>query len=213
LTAAQKKLFDEAVDLSKGVEINDKKIHCIYGVDVENSQELKIADHFDLVVSRGAIQDIYEPEAAFRAMDRFLKPGGRMLHKIDLSDQGMFRENAKNPLTFLTISEPIYRLMAIDSGKPNRKLMSYYQDIMKKMGYDSKMLITGIIGMGVPGKGGLHPHKEKIALGEDYTQAALDLVKTIRPRLIPRFKELSDAELLVDGIFLVARKRDDKGSR
>ncbi len=45
---------------------------------------------FDLVVSRGAIQDIYEPEQAFQAMDRILKPAGLMLHKIDLSDQGMF---------------------------------------------------------------------------------------------------------------------------
>jgi hypothetical protein len=100
--------------------------------------------------------------------------------------------------------------MAIDSGKPNRKLMSYYQDVMRKMDYDTKVLITGIIGMGDPEKGVLHPHKEKIALGEDYTEASIDLVKNIRSRLIGKFKELPDGELLVDGIFIVARKREDE---
>ena len=206
LSSSEKKLFDEAIDLTSGVEINDTRIHCIYGMDVENAHDLSKGDPFDLVVSRGAIQDIYEPEAAFHAMDRLLKPGGRMLHKIDLSDQGMFRDNAKNPLTFLTIPDAIYRLMAIDSGKPNRKLMSYYQKIMSEMGYESKVLITDIIGVGEVGKGAIHPHKEKIILNEDYTEASLKLVRDIRHRLIPRFKRLSDLELMVDGIFIIARK-------
>jgi SAM-dependent methyltransferase len=206
LEPAQKKLYDDAIDLSRGVEINKDKIQCIYGVDVENAQELFKVDPFDLALSRGAIQDIYEPEEAFRAMDRLLKPGGYMLHKIDLSDQGMFRDNGKNPLTFLTVPERIYRLMAIDSGKPNRKLMAYYRTVMSEMGYDAKVLITDIIGVGVVGKGAIHPHKEKISLNEDYTESSLDLVKSIRPRLIPRFRAMSDLELLVDGIFIIARK-------
>jgi len=206
LGSAQKKLYDEAIDLTRGVEINKDKIQCIYGVDVENAEELSKVDRFDLVVSRGAIQDIYEPEQALRAMDRLLKPGGYMLHKIDLSDQGMFRESGKNPLTFLTVSERIYRLMAIGSGKPNRKLMSYYQRIMSEIGYNAKMLITDIIGVGVVGKGAIHPHKEKVALNVDYTESSLELVRSIRPRLIPKFRAMSDLELLVDGIFIIAQK-------
>jgi len=213
LSAAQKKLYDEAIDLSSGVEVNKDKIQCIYGVDVENAQELSKVDRFDLVVSRGAIQDIYEPAQAFRAMDRLLKRGGYMLHKIDLSDQGMFRESGKNPLTFLTVPERIYRLMAIDSGKPNRKLMSYYQKVMSEMGYDAKMLITDIIGVGVVGKGAIHPHKEKVALNVDYNESSLELVRSIRSRLIPKFKEMSDLELLVDGIFVIARKGKEAASR
>lgn len=206
LSSDQKKLFDEAIDLSKGVEINDRRIRCIYGVDVENAKELESAERFDLAISRGAIQDIYEPDAAFHAMDHLLKPGGHMLHKIDLSDQGMFRNNAKNPLTFLTISDSIYRLMAIDSGKPNRKMMGYYRQLMDQMGYDTKVLITGIIGVGDIGRGAIHPHKEKIVLHTDYTEASLNLVKNVRPRLLARYKALSDTELLVDGIFIIARK-------
>ena len=202
----QKKRFDDAVDLSTGIELNPERVLCIYGTDVENAEQLFSMKPFDLAVSRGAIQDIYEPAAALAAMDRILKPGGYQLHKIDLSDQGMFRDNQMNPLTYLTISEPVYKLMAIDSGKPNRKLMSYYGQQMSKLGYDAKLLVTGIIGVGVCGKGDLHPHKEKIELGADYPESTLQMVREIRPNLIPEFSKLSDDELIVDGIFVIAQK-------
>jgi len=198
--------FDEAISLESGIKLNSTRIRCIYGVDVENATELDGKDVFDLVVSRGAIQDIYEPEAAFRAMDRILKPGGLMLHKIDLSDQGMFRDNGMNPLTFLTIPESIYRLMAINSGKPNRKLTDYYRKMMLDLGYETTILITDIIGVGDVGKGNLHPHKPAIQLGSDYAETSLELIREIRPRLAPPFRGLSDDELLVDGIFIIARK-------
>ena len=196
--------FDAAVDLSEGIKTDPGKIKCIYGVDVESAEELKDTEPFDFVLSRGAIQDIFEPGAAFAAMDRILKPGGLMLHKIDLSDQGMFREHGMNPLTFLTIPDSVYRLMAEGSGKPNRKKMSYYSGLLEDLGYDVKVLITDIIGHG--GMGDLYPHKEKIALGEDYSAETLALVEEIRPKLSAGFKKMSDEELLVEGIFVIARK-------
>lgn len=198
--------FDEAINLGNGLDINPDKITCIYGKDVEDAEELSHLGPFDLVVSRGAIQDIFNPDAAFEAMDSMLIQGGYMLHKIDLSDQGMFRANGMNPLTFLTISDSVYRLMAIDSGKPNRKLIGYYRNVMERLGYETELLVTGIIGIGECGKGDLHPHKPKIELKIDYPQSTLNLVSEIRPRLAAAFKGLSDEELIVDGIFIVAKK-------
>jgi hypothetical protein len=206
LTPGEQTAFDDAISLSSGIKLNGEKIECIYGVDIEDAEQLKNSETFDLVISRGAIQDIYDPDAAFQAMDRLLKPGGLMLHKIDLSDQGMFRDNGMNPLTFLTISESVYRLMAINSGKPNRKLISYYRDVMGKLGYQTTLLITDIIGVGDVGTGNLHPHKPAVQLGVDYSESSLDLVRDIRPRLTAEFRRLPDLELLVDGIFLVAKK-------
>jgi len=203
---SEKKRFDEAIDLKTGIELNPEKVLCIYGTDVENAKQLFEMEKFDLAVSRGAIQDIYNPDAAFAAMDKILAPGGYMLHKIDLSDQGMFRDNGMNPLTYLTISESVYRLMAVDSGKPNRKLMSYYRKVMNTLGYDTKLLITGIIGVGVCGKGDLHPHKEKVELNVDYPESTLQMVQEIRPRLVPKYGAMPDDELIVDGIFIVAGK-------
>jgi hypothetical protein len=207
LSDEEKKRFDTAVDLSTGIELNPEKVLCIYGTDVENADQLFEMEPFHLSISRGAIQDIYTPDVAFAAMDRMLAPGGYMLHKIDLSDQGMFRDNGMNPLTYLTIPESVYRLMAIDSGKPNRKLMSYYRRIMNDLGYkDVKLLITGLLGVGAVGKGDLHPHKEKVELNVDYPASTLETVREIRPRLTSEFKSLPDDELIVDGIFIVARK-------
>lgn len=205
LSDEEQRRFDEAVDLSDGMTVNPDRIKCIYGVDVEESAELKQMEPFDLVLSRAAIQDIFEPDAAFAAMDRILKPGGLMLHKIDLSDQGMFREYGMNPLTFLTISDSLYRLMAEGSGKSNRKKMSYYRRLLENLGYTVKLLITDIIGRG--GMGDLHLNKQQIVLDKDYSAATLSLVKEIRPKLSASFKNMSDEELLVDGIFVIARKQ------
>ena len=43
---------------------------------------------------------------------------------------GMFSSSGMHPLTFLTIPDSVYRLMTIDSGKPNRKLINYYRQKM-----------------------------------------------------------------------------------
>jgi len=207
LSDGEKARFDQAVNLETGIDLTAEKLLCIYGTDVENANQLLETEKFDLAISRGAIQDIYNPDAAFAAMDRILVSGGYMLHKIDLSDQGMFRDNGMNPLTYLTIPESVYRLMAIDSGKPNRKLISYYRRVMDELGYDTKLLVTGIIGVGVPGKGDRHPHKEKVELNVDYPQATLQMVQEIRSRLVPPYRAMTDEELIIDGIFMIARKQ------
>src|SRR5258705_3864950 len=86
LSDTGKERFDEAIDLKTGIELNPQKVLCIYGTDVENAKQLFEMEKFDLAVSRGAIQDIYNPDAAFAAMDKILAPGGYILHKIYLND-------------------------------------------------------------------------------------------------------------------------------
>jgi len=206
LSYEERRRFDEAIDLTRGIQLNPTRLKCIYGYDVEAAPELSEAEPFDLMISRVAIQDIYSPDDAFSAMDRMLTPGGYALHKIDLSDQGMFRDLGMNPLTFLTISEPIYRLMAVDSGKPNRKLTDYYRHKMTELGYNAKLLVTSVIG--TSGKGDLYPHKEKISPGADYSRSTLSYVRELRPSLASAFRDLPDEELIVDGIFVIARKPD-----
>ncbi|MEP6741286.1 MAG: hypothetical protein ABJB61_02215 [bacterium] len=99
------------------------------------------------------IEEIYKPDGVFLAADKLLAPGGLMLHKIDLSDYGMFSDIGMHPLTFLPIPEGFYRLMASDSGLPNRKRVGYYRERMARLGYDAKFLVSGILGAGV------EPHK------------------------------------------------------
>ncbi len=200
----QQRRFDVAIDLTSGVELNTEKLKCIYGSDVMHAVELPESEPFNLAISRAALEEVYDPDPAVEALDRLLAPDGLMLHKIDLSDYGMFSSNGMNPLTFLTIAEPVYRLMAADSGLPNRKLKSYYHRKLAELGYDVKTLITGVIGNG--GNGDLHPHREVITHGVEYTDLHLNYVREVRPSLAAEFRNLPVEDLLVDGIFVVARK-------
>jgi hypothetical protein len=107
-----------------------------------------------------------------------------------------------HPLTFLTISERIYHVMASDSGKPNRKLIGDYREQMQKLGYDAKLLVSAVLG-----EGPLIPHKESIEPEVDYSEKTLSLINQIRPRLAAPYRHRSDAELATTGIFLVATKK------
>ena len=195
--------FDMAIDVSNTIEPLEANLSCIYGRDIESCDDILQPESFDVIISRAVIQDIFDPLPAFIAMNRLLSPGGLMLHKIDLSDQGMFRDKGMHPLTFLTIPDSIYRLMAMDSGRSNRKLIGDYRRTIESLGYTSKIWITSLIGQN--GKGNLLKQLEFDA-SSDEGQRAVKLIEEIQSRLTHRFRILPNAELAVDGIFLVAEK-------
>ena len=194
--------FDRAVDLAGGVRFNAERLQTIEGVGTEEADRISPPGTFSLIVSRAVLEEIYEIDRAFEAMDRLLAPGGRMLHKIDLRDYGMFSNHGMHPLEFLTIPEAVYALMASHSGQPNRRRIDHYRDKLRQLGYSGDLLVTAVAGE--PGE--VLPHQAKIEPGRDYSARSLELVQAIRPRLARRFRELPDEDLLVTGIFLVARK-------
>lgn len=156
---------------------------------------------FDLIVSRAVLEHVYDLPSAFDAMWSLLKPGGRMIHKVDLSDHGLFLPGGHNPLTFLTISDRVYGWMGeIPAGLPNRRRIDLYRAEMGRTGFDARFLITQVAGdereleRFVPLEGGL-PKESPLAY-----------VRAVRPRLNPRFSGASDEELAIVGFFLIADK-------
>jgi hypothetical protein len=202
LSFEQTRIFDDAIKLNSGIELNPERLDYIYGHGIEEADQILEPASFDFIVSRAVIHNVYDIDRGFEAMDRLLKSGAYMLHKIDLSDEKMFSSRGMHPLTFLTIPERIYHLMASDSGKPNRKLTGDYQEQMLKRGYDAKLLVSSILG-----KGPLTPHKERIEPGMDYSEKTVALINQIRPKLATPYRDRSDAELATTGIFLVAAKK------
>jgi hypothetical protein len=91
--------------------------------------------------------------------------------------------------------------MASDSGKPNRMLIGDYRAQLQKRGYETKILITKVLG-----EGPLLPHKEQIEQAVDYGNKTLSLISEIRPKLAAPYRDRSDAELAATGIFLIAKK-------
>ena len=201
LSPEQAAVFDETIKLNGPVELNKKRLQYIYGHGIEEADKILEPGSFHFIVSRAVLHNVYDIERGFEAMDRLLAPGGYMAHKIDFSDENMFSSRGMHPLTFLTIPESIYRLMARDSGKPNRRLINDYRELMRKLGYDAKLLVSSIVGVGP-----LTPHKEKIERGVDYGNATVSLIDEIRPQLAHRYRKLPEADLAPAGVFLVARK-------
>ena len=201
LSPEQAAVFDESIRLEKGLELNKNRIQYIYGHGIEEADKILEPESFHFIVSRAVLHNVYDIEQGFAAMDRLLAPGGYMAHKIDFSDENMFSSRGMHPLTFLTIPESIYRLMAKDSGKPNRRLINDYREQMRKRGYDAKLFISSIVGVGP-----LTPHKQKIERGVDFGNKTVSLIDEIRPKLAAPYRKLAEEELAPAGIFLVARK-------
>ena len=198
LSGEEQSRFDRAVNLSDKVEFEPEKLQSVYGVSLEGFAGKLANEKFDLILSCAVLEEIYDPDPVFAAMDRLLAHGGSLVHVIDLGDYGMFREQGMHPLTFLTISEPIYKRMASDSGLPNRKRLAYYVEKMKQLGYESKFFVTSVLP-----SGRLEPAAE-YAPGRFKHDS--NLVAQIRSKLANDFKNLDEDQLLIDGVLLVATK-------
>lgn len=192
----------------KQAAFDPARIETVYGHGAQEADTVFPPASFDVVLSRAVLHEIYDAEAAILALDRVLKPGGRMVHKIDLRDDGLFSGHGFHPLEFLTISAPVYWLMAYDTDKTCRRPLSFYREIMQRLGYQAEFVITGIIetegyqSTENPAGAG----KQALQAGVDYNEAHTRLVAAIRPRLAEPFRRLSDGDLLTASVFLVARK-------
>jgi len=200
LGAEDRDRFDQAVSLTNSVQFNPQKLQSLCGVSLEGFVDDFAQDdqRFDLILSCAVLEEIYNPDPVFAGMDRLLVQGGCLLHIIDLSDYGIFRDQGMHPLTFLTISEPIYKRMASDSGLPNRKRLGYYVAKMKELGYESKFFVTSLLPNG------------RLETPAEYAHGSINhhsnLVAAIRSKLANDFRDLDEEELLIDGLLLVAQK-------
>lgn len=203
LSVQEQSRFDEAIKLDGKIEFNQEKLRNIYGDTLEGlAGDLgRTYTSFDLIVSCAVLEEIYEPEVTIAAMYELLAPGGYLIHKIDLTDYGMFRPLGLHPLTFLTIPEYIYRRMASDSGLPNRKRLSYYVEMMNKFGCEAKFLVTSHLRTGR-----LNPPMDRKQMNFDHDEASSSLLNGIRKKLANEFRDSNPEDLLVDGLLLVARR-------
>lgn len=162
---------------------------------------------FDLIVSRAVLEHVHDLDGAFAAMDQLLEPGGTIIHEVDLNDHGMFTGGGQSPLTFLTIGDRAYSWMGEESaGLPNRHLIGWYRATMERIGYDARFLVTHTVGSDDE----IDPH----APVDDWSPSPreLQLVESIRPKLLPRFRDLAAEELAIAGFMLVAQKPASAGA-
>jgi SAM-dependent methyltransferase len=201
LNEAERARFDAAITLEPKVVLKPGRMIYIYGAGIEEVERTWPSHSFHLIVSNAVLEEIYDPDGVFQSMDRLLAPGGYLLHKIDMSDYGMFSKRGFHPLEFLTVPDSVYRFMVESSGQPNRRLINYYRDRLSSLGYSVDLFITGVVG-GKP----VEPWMLRLEYGVHYDDKILEGIEAIRPRLLERYRQLPDEDLLVSGIFLAGRK-------
>ncbi len=194
--------IDLAIRFEDGLRLNPSRLRLLGRAELVDAARFLPRRFFSLIVSRGVLGQVSDIDAAFQSMDVLLAPGGRMLHKIDLSDRGMFSRDGLHPLEFLTLPRAIYPLMDAPEGRPNRRRIDYYRRKLRSLGYFAGLLVTSVTGL----TGEILPHKPSVELGEDYFGRTEALIKAIRPRLARPFRHLPDEDLTVTGIFLIAQK-------
>jgi hypothetical protein len=197
LSDEQRQRLDLALSLGETAQFETSRVRSIYGQTLEEYATSAGDTKFDLIISCAVLEEIYNPDSTLTAMDVLLNPGGLLIHKIDLSDYGMFRNQGMHPLTFLTIPERIYRRMASDSGLPNRKRLSHYRTKMDELRYDAKYFVTSTIT-----NGRIEP-----ALENPQLKDSQEIVSSVRNKLDSEFRNLPEEDLLIDGLLLVARKQ------
>jgi len=202
LSPAERTRYDQAIRLETAVRINPACVSYFWGVPAENADRILAPGSFDLIVSRAVLWEIFEIDRALKALDRMLRPAGVMIHKIACLDW-MFRQNGYHPLEFLTVPELLYGWMARDSGKCNRRTIDDYRTTMSGMGYAATFHITRVVNGSAAE---FPPGTTTLAPGLHYDQSTLNLLSEIRPRLLSKFRNLRDQDLMVEDMFLVAVK-------
>jgi SAM-dependent methyltransferase len=155
----------------------------------------------DIVISRAVLEHVYDVATVLNSMDATLKPGGTMIHEIDFRDHGMFSSYGLHPLTFMTFRGMLWKRMSDQNGSPNRKLLGYFRSHLERLGYTGTY--QQILTVGGPLDRAPAPLP---ATDDDIHETARTLVRQIRPALASPFRELSDLELSISGIFLTVRK-------
>ena len=200
LPAAQAERAEAALSDQEELGVDPSRIRVIQGVAAEDAPASLGEGSFELIVSRAVLEHVNDLSGAFAAIDRLLAPGGLITHKVDLRDHGLFTNGGHNPLTFLTIGDRLYRWMGEHSGLPNRRLADSYREEMALRGYDSRLLVTHVIGH----EPDILPHPAEPP--ESLLEPARRLIAEIRPQLLPRYRALSDQDLATAGVFLTAAK-------
>jgi hypothetical protein len=204
LDPAQQARYDRAIRL-KDLALDPSIVRLVYKRDVAGMTTELGPGSYDLIVSNAVIEEIYDPTPVLLAQCELLRPGGAMVHMIDLRDYGMFSKHGFHPLEFLTIPDWVYRRMVESSGMPDRRMLSYYRAAAVRMGYASEIYVSHVLGHPDP----MPEPKLEIVKGVDYTDADVSLINAIRPRLQAQFRSLPDTELLAQSIIFVAHKPTD----
>lgn len=181
-------------------ESSFKGVNRWYGASAAAEIFFKKNKGYNFIISRAVFEHLYDPALALQMMSTALVYGGYLIHKVDLRDHGLFSAFF-HELKYLEINNWIYRKMTMASGRPNRFLVNEYRNVLESSGLSFEILVTRLAGVG-----DIIPHKKFEDIEQEKREQAISYVRSARNKFADKFKIISDEDLSVTGIFIVAKK-------
>lgn len=165
---------------------------------IETADTILPTESFDLIISRAVLEHVFDLQAAWNTMLRLLKPGGMMVHVVDMRNHGLYDQF--HPLHWLTISDRLWPLLSSPDPTLNRELRPSYVQLIKSSNLQSEIYITHVIG-----KGEL-PSTVRSLDAVDFDDNSIGIIERMRLRMLPRYKDLDLEDLLVSAMIVVSTK-------
>lgn len=86
----------------------------------------------DVLYSLALLEHVQDLGRGLEAIYAVLRPGGEMIHRVDLRNHGVLEEFGET--AFLRPSPTVWRLMGGAWGLPNRKALSFYRETLEGLG-------------------------------------------------------------------------------
>jgi len=158
------------------------------------------ASTYDFIISRSVLEHATDPLLTLESMYQALKPGGSLLHKVDLRDHGMFTPH-HHELKFLEIPNLVYWAMTHHSGLPNRILIDQYRACASRLSSSYQLLITQLAYAGP-----VEPHVIFDEIPKKQLNTALIELAKRKKDFASSFQALTENDLIVAGFFLILNK-------
>jgi SAM-dependent methyltransferase len=185
---------DQIDRFGRGGSSQDARVRAYAGKEADAERFFRDHKGYDAIVSSAVLEHVRDPLGALAAMAGALRPGGTMVHEIDLRDHGMFRD----PSAFLRVPEWLWGAMTSHCGRPNRVLLHRYREALDGLGLEYEILVTDLRGVGPV------PALPFASIPEAQRKAACGGIG--RSRLAKPLRGVAAEDLAVSGFLLVARK-------
>jgi SAM-dependent methyltransferase len=156
---------------------------------------------YDYIVSCAALEHFYDPLQAMASMASALRPGGSLLHQVDLRDHGMFTRGGFHELKFLETPAWLWPHMTRAKGRPNRARLPVYRSAAQAAGLSCDIWVSHLAGVGAL------PEKTRWSnIPSTTRQQSIQYVDRHRTRFAGMFKEYPSEDLAVTSFFMKAQR-------
>jgi hypothetical protein len=156
---------------------------------------------YDLIVSRAVLEHVQNVGTSIVRMSRSLRPGGSMVHIVDLRDHGMFTSHGYPETEFMKVPDFVYRRMSSMCGHPNRVPVNVYRSSLQSQGLDFDILVNRLVGEELSSSPVVWDD-----VPESRTRPSLGLIREAKASFAASLRDVPDQDLAISGFTIVARK-------